>query len=517
MSKRLLLILLVSFFQLTIVAQNETEIICKVIDKDNNYSVPYATIRIQGKNNGVIANLEGDFRLPIAYKNDNQKIIISSIGYENLTLDLANLDINKVNIIYLKPKVELLDQVILEATKKITTNELSPYSIVKNAIAKIPQNNPLLPYSTIGYYRDYQIVNDAYYNLNEAIIESYDAGFNTDIIMDKSNQNVLYSYRENSEFTRDSLLLLPYDGEKKYIKNTDLSDQGGNELGILNLHNPIRNYEYLSFSFVYVFKRKFLDNHVLTNIKKVFLNNELIYEISFKANKSLTKASHLASGKIFIGSKDFEIHKFNYSVFEINNTKPLFEVQLEYKKKNDSMYLNYITFNNQFVINDDFRFDITDVSFDLGDKSIYVTFNSDVDKNTLDTKDFKFRLGRKRLLVDTVELVETNIVKVTIKEWSLPEIDDSTDMTKFTHRIKNIYDVTNRKLYDTPKVVGYQFREYFVQNIFENKALPRNINYIDKFRPLSVAQPIDQNALNDYWLNTPLKKESKKTLPTYTN
>ena len=100
--------------------------------------------------------------------------------------------------------------------------------------------------------------------------------------MDSYNESAILSYKENTEFPRDSSLLVAYDGSSKYIENTTLSGQGGNELGILNIHNPIRNFEHLSFSFVYVFKRKFLENHEFETLRKVYLNDDVIYEISFK-------------------------------------------------------------------------------------------------------------------------------------------------------------------------------------------------------------------------------------------
>ena len=488
--------------------QANKEILCRVLDSETRFPVAYATIQIENKSFGLIANTDGDFRIPLSYKKEQFVLIISSIGYKTLKVELSNLLINKENIISLTPKVELLNQVVINASKTNNSTFMPPREIIKKAITRIPNNYPTNSYSTVGYYRDYQLITNKYYNLNEAIIESFDAGFQTDIMMDSKNKNVLYSYLENQDFPRDSTLLQPYDDDKKYIdSNTKLSGQGGNELGILNIHNPIRNYEQLSFSFVYVFKRKFLDNHELTNIKKVYLNDEVIYEISFIAKESLTKASHRAKGKIYIAKEDFAIHKFNYAVHEKASLNPLFEVVIEYKKKNDLMYLNYITFNNQFVVNDAFKFDLDGVEYNQNEKAFYVKFNNEIDTTTLEKKDFKFRFNKKKLLVESIELVDSVTVKAKIKSWSLPDVDENTDMSQFTHRIKNIYDVSKRKLFKAPEIKGFQYREFFVQEVFENKEIPYNTPTINNYSPLSEAKKVNNKDESTYWLNTPLKSK----------
>jgi len=489
-------------------AQNNNEILCRVLDAESDFPVPYATIQIEGKSIGLVANPEGDFRIPADYKENNYTLVISSIGYKTLKMSLNTFSVTLENIIKLQPKIELLDQIIIKASGTSSISEDSAKDIIRKAIAKIPDNYPTTPYSTIGYYRDYQLISKQYYNLNEAIIESFDVGFQTDVIMGSKNKNVLYSYIENNDFPRDNNLLKPYDNSEKYIDNsTKLSGQGGNELGILNIHNPIRNYEQLSFSFVYVFKKKFIDNHDLTNIKKVFLNDQVIYEISFKAKKALAKSSHRAEGKIYIGKENHAIYRFNYAVYEKVSVNPLFEVLIEYKEKNNLMYLNYITFNNQFIINDDFKFDLAGVDYDVDENAFFVKFNNEIDARTLEKKDFKFRYNKKKLFVETIELIDSVTVKAKVKTWSMPEINSETDMSLFTHRIKNIYDVSKRKLFDAPKIKGYQYREFFVQEVFENKNVPYDTKSINKYRPLSEAEKVSNEDANNYWLNTPLKRK----------
>jgi len=447
-------------------AQGVVELFCRVIDAETKTPISYATIQFGDSNNGIVANIDGDFRIPFSYKQQKKTIVISSIGFKTLTLQLNNLDNKAINIIELQPKVEELDVIVLKGSNKTSTKDnKTAYSIIKTAIA---------------------------------------------------------------------LLLTPYDGDKKYINNTELSGQGGNELGILNIHNPIRNFDQPSFSFIYVFEKKFLENHDLTNLKKVYLNDEVLYEISFKAIDKLTKSSHKASGKIYISKTDFAIHKLTYAVYEIKTPEPLFEVNIEYKKRGKYMYLNYITFNNQFVVTDNFKFDVTEIQYDSYEKAFYIKFNSDIKESSISKKDFKFRFKKNKLLVDSFELIDLRTIKVFIADWSIPkellvksietettEVEvrdsksfvvkksntskDSIDTSLFEYRIKNIYDITNRKIFKSPKTIGYQFREFFVQEIFEDKETTDEMIFIDKYKPLSEAKENKLRISKSYWLNSPLR------------
>ena len=52
-----------------------------------------------------------------------------------------------------------------------------------------------------------------------------------------------------------------------------------------------------------------------------------------------------------------------------------------------------------------------------------------------------------------------------------------------------------------------QYREFFVQEVIENKRLPIQKDFIDKSLPLpkSLITPLELD--NNYWMNTPLKSK----------
>jgi hypothetical protein len=115
--------------------------------------------------------------------------------------------------------------------------------IIRKAIENILENHPTDPHSYIGYYRDYQQpAGDSYQkhiklekpikylNVHEAIIESFDDGFDSDKLKSTKNQSLLYNYRTNNKFIQDSTLTIPYDNKsKKQSESVYISPLAGNE------------------------------------------------------------------------------------------------------------------------------------------------------------------------------------------------------------------------------------------------------------------------------------------------
>ena len=57
----------------------------------------------------------------------------------------------------------------------------------------------------------------AYINLNEGVIQVFDAGFGTNRLTDELNQTVLYEFQSNKNFPVDTLLTIPYDNRKHKV------------------------------------------------------------------------------------------------------------------------------------------------------------------------------------------------------------------------------------------------------------------------------------------------------------
>ncbi|NRD22930.1 carboxypeptidase-like regulatory domain-containing protein [Winogradskyella litoriviva] len=533
MSKKLTVTYLILFFCTAVIcAQGADQLECRIVDSENKYPVSFATVQFKGEANGLVANAEGSFRLPAMFKQKNKQIIISSIGYETQIIEVNTFSYKAINIIYLKPKIENLDAVFITSGKTNQITKESSLTIINKAISKIPLNYPNQPHAYMGYYRDYQIVNGQYYNLNEGILEDFDSGFQTNKIKYKDNQTVLYSYSQNNNFNQDTLLLNSIYGKSKVLDafgDAKLETDIRNELEILNIHNPIRNYNKSSFSFIYVLKDDFINNHDFMIPKGIFLDDILLYEIEFKTKEDI-QSKFKAKGKIYVSKSNYAIYKLDYRVYENENyivnrkrkmsfgsneqadneSNTLFKINIEYKEVAGKMYLNYMTFNNRFIIKEPNPFKEETFDLDSDTNAFYFTFNKPVDESSIKRKSrFKLYFRTNKLIIRNIKLIDEKTIKVSVLDWAAgtkTEIAD-TKPEDFTYKLKRIKDISGMTIYKASKLLGFQFREFFTQEIFENKSLPQDVIFVNKTLPLYSSKLNSKNFdANKYWVNSPLQQ-----------
>ena len=264
MRQTLLITFILYFSAIVVNAQTRQEAFARIMDAQTRQPVSYATIQFENSDNGIIANEDGDFRIPYELVEQNIGLIISSIGYTTVRLQASRLQPNIVNSIFLKPKVEELEMVVLQSKKSNkTSSNLEPTYIISRAIGAIQKNYPTKAHSFLSYYRDYQMVNNSYYNLNEGILEIFDKGFNTVAYDAARTRAALYVYDLNDRFYVDSTLINATYGDSKSLDldgNVLLETKIKNELELLNIHNPIRNFDKSTFSFIYELRSDFVVN-----------------------------------------------------------------------------------------------------------------------------------------------------------------------------------------------------------------------------------------------------------------
>ena len=488
----------------------------KVIDNKTTLPVPFASIKIQDKMLGVVSNANGDFQIPMEYRESADSLIISCIGYTSKTIALQDLQDSTFNIIKIEPSISSLEEVVVTTKKR---RNLSASRVLNLAIDNLDANYPQEPYSYLGYYRDYQLLDTNYINLNEAIVEVYDRGFSSNDLTETLIE--LFEFKQNTDFPIDSATTKPYDnepakygrGKNKYIPNAVLSPLGGSELSILRLHDAIRNYDRFSFSFVDVFVKDFENNHFLQMEEEVYLDKIPLYCISFRTRFDAGGPRNFSEGKIFIEKGNFAIHKIEYSTFNktMKETQLMYNIQTEYSRLGDSMYLNYISFNNGFKTQNDTDFKVIEISYNEEMKAFILDFNSIPEKTTVtDTSNYNFLLDNKKLQIYQALLTDEMQVTLSLSESAVAFVEDySGDMgSKLSMNTNNIRDEKNRILDQVSNFTVFQFRELFVQRIFPSKGAPLKGYFIDKTVPLSKAAVSNSRELrNEYWMNSPLKSK----------
>ncbi len=500
----------------------------KVLDQKTGEPVVFATVRILGQAKGVITNMDGSFRLPLEYREAGESIAISSMGYEKKEYELQRLSPKEINIIYLAQGVFDLSEAVVRAKDK--RRRLSARRIVQKAIESIPGNYPTTSFSTIGYYRDYQFNEGDYINLNEGIMEVYDQGF--DQLDDATSEIQVLNFGLNTDFKQDSMArsAYDYDNYKKIIKKAYLRAYGGNEFRILRIHDAIRNYNVFSYDYIKILKNDLIKNHNFIRSADSYSDNEALYGIKFWQ----IHLNYRAHGEIFISKKDFSIHRLEYTMYDAKRTnkekeknkhghkqKVIFDIMTEYRRTNNKMYLNYISFHNSFEVRKPPKFavDSTLVNMPGGYYTLY--FNNPVDSaSAINPKNYdiiyqkrKFKIDKIEVFTDSIRLYGDPAFKQILYN-TRGEIATLTNKGKnaeaqqmFELGVDNVMDVYGN-LVNEPDIYEYQqFREFFTQRIKPDNRAPFDGQFMDREKPIFNDQPmIKPDDYREYWMNTPLSE-----------
>ncbi len=508
-------------------SQQGEYIVGKLLDAKTQEPVAFASIRIKDKALGIISNTDGSFKIPLKYKEYGDIIEISSMGYQTKELLIYDFSIYELNNVRLQPALWELQEAVVTAKKK---RELNARQIVRRALRAIPDNYPLEPFSMVGYYRDYQLDSLQYINLNEAILEVYDQGFDA---MDSVTTKVkIYDYVENNDFKRDTMALQSYNYKfkegRKVIDNAFLSAYGGNEFTILRVHDAIRNHKVSSYSFVHRLRPDVLSEHRFKKVTDTYFDGEPLYTIQF--TKLLLNYS--AYGTMYISKRNFAIHKMDYTVYDRNKKLPdglrnkhntanelIFEITASYQPENDKMFLNYISFHNTFQLWDPPKFVMDYVIPDFALKCFVIGFNNKVRlEDALALENYEVKVKGKPVRMQKAVLTDAQDVVLLYPkmypnkaEQMLREIEIAARKKKITNelfeiKLTHMSDVDGNVIDQwTPR--GYnQFREFFTQKVKPLTQAPSDTLFMKKQRPIFKDQAVVKPAnFDDYWMNTPLQ------------
>ena len=319
----------------------------RLLDAVTSEPLPFATISVPLSMTGVISNQFGEFQYHIPEGFESSMVQITFTGYTPIKIQVSEIKSDVLTTFKMQPKTQQLHEVEITAIKGKTPASDRVFKAIEN-IGKTHPNREALLY---GYYRDYvrPIQSNDYKNLLEAALIINDKGFNT---FDSKTRFKLEQLRYKPDVAIDSSLNFAYDGKNKFIPYARLS--GANELSILRIHDPIRNHDIPTFSFVDVFDFDFLNGHTFSYEEIAKVDSDTLYTIRFNKHEKYekTQTEYMVDGKIYIISKNYAILKFNYTINCITPTYSgkFFDLQLEYKNYNDKYYLNYLSMMNYFVM-----------------------------------------------------------------------------------------------------------------------------------------------------------------------
>ncbi len=512
-------------------AQSGSFVRGRVSDAESGNALTYIAVRFCGEMYGALTNERGEFRLFVPPESLEDSLCISSIGYSTGVFPIKALQKNAVNNFVLNPSPIYADSVYIEGDKGKLP---SAKNLVKRALRRILINYPQSPFTLTGYYRDYIREDTGYINLFEAALKLWDPGFKQEVLT-KGKGEILQT-RFRTEVRVDSTAQQGYGYGKKLVPAYVMPGYGGNEFTILQAHDPIRNYDVKSFSFVYRLLKDFVPNHLFQLEKITVQDGVPLYEISFAYNlgreptrsKLRNTKSNPVRGTLWIRTDTYGMVKFNYlNFFEEEPGKKRYEITVEYQDIREKLFLKYISMNNFFELEDTTQtpFQVVGVRF-LEEKNQFVLrFNRMPTQGPASTPRF-FKViyngeeyevrncglsdaysiflyipGLAKLLLSDPIIEGSNLGKENLKKLLM--------IGKLHFKIDNwVTDRENIPFGGRPRKAMYQFREFFVNDI--NRTPSGELTEpLNKLQPLFAQQKQDNPQFWDSFtvmLNAPLKE-----------
>lgn len=132
-----------------------------LLDNETREAIPYATIAIKEKQEGTLSNAEGKFSLLIKDFQNQDRLTISCVGFETISLSVAELAGSESHSIYLKSKTFTLDDAIV-------TNQSIP-SLLEEAIHTTQAFIPAKQYYE-AYYKELAYLDKELYKFSDAAV-----------------------------------------------------------------------------------------------------------------------------------------------------------------------------------------------------------------------------------------------------------------------------------------------------------------------------------------------------------
>ena len=490
-----------------------------ILASEDRKPVAFATIRLKNYALGVISNEDGSFRLPTELESYGDSLVISSLGYRDQIVKISDFEKDKTRIILLDSAVEELDEVVVSADRR----RLSVDRIITNALRNIPRNYPQSSYSYIGYYRDYQLIDEEYTNLNEAIIQIYDQGF--PMVDNETTEARIIRLQKNMDFPRDSTSAVAYNYEtnSKTIPEAFIEAYSGNELIILRIHDAVRNNQIPAFSYVDKFITDFKNNHQFTKEGLITYQGKQVYEIGInKYDRNIR-----VRGEIYISADDFAILKMDYRVYRVSTSSERFKISSketmlygivgEYSRSAelDKYVPNYLSFHNYFEVTPPPVFFAESLTWDKKKQAFIIDFSQPLEAKYIDRlNNFKLYFYDRRIKLASVAISKDGrkiqlVPKQTYRQYELLALIDEEEMKKNNFKVKfgNIKDVNGNLVNRSESIGGEQYREFFVQQLIPDAELPEPKQLMRKDQPIFGEQPQYEGELSkNYWMNTPLIK-----------
>lgn len=300
----------------------------KVLSQDTKQPLMYASISVQGSNITTVSNQNGYFSLRVSQKYKEAQFIVQFLGYENQSLSVKAFIDKEDEIIYLKSSsIQLSEVEVVSGNGR---------ELVREAIARIPENYPDQPLMMVAFYRESIKKGNKYLSLVETVLDVYKASYRSY----NSDQARIYIGRKATDINPRDTIFMKFQGG---INSAFLLDIAKNSDIVFNRTG--NDYDF--------------------NIENiVHINDKPHYAISFLPNERVKDILFRGTMYLDVASLAFSRMEFYMNVENRKDATPIFikkkpramrtqvkqaKYTIHFIEQNKKWYFNYcsteLTFN----------------------------------------------------------------------------------------------------------------------------------------------------------------------------
>jgi hypothetical protein len=289
-------------------------------DQENGFGVAYATVSVPQQKKAAIASENGYFELTdVDLGKSNHELVVSSLGYQELTITLDEIPADTMVLIQLTPSVIVLEEVI------VSEEEQSPREIVGECYKRFRKNFSRKAHTMPSYYREWIESRGVIYGYSDAygilLLNGHSRSDNN-----LSTKRYTYDLMQWKNIRRSDYLVEKdvFDETKEALLiNTLLVRK--DEYLLLDVMNPSKNKDY-DFDF---------DGYTS-------YGSHMIFRINF------SNPDNNRNGKILINEQDYGLIELSWEQSSRDGVKEgnyPESFRAKYSLMNESYILNYVEYN----------------------------------------------------------------------------------------------------------------------------------------------------------------------------
>ena len=309
-------------------AQPETsiEVTGVVLDAKDGQPVPNAIFHLNNSEYpGSITDQQGVFSVRLPQRTPHDSLVISSLGYQELSVALTNLASAKDTLYFSLQRLPIvLDDVIVNA------KAFDPKEIIQKALENTAKNYPDKMHLLKGLYRKISTEDDHYTKLIEAAVTVQDYNYKSKL--ENKARIRIEQLRQSDELAETDSILITY-GKKtaqKFNKNVNSIYQAYESVSLRAFHNPHTVFTPEGF-----FQEipEFPQTYTIMDVS--IEGNDTIYQIGFTGMNNPPGASYLK-----INSSDWAIIEYQRGFYFGKDCA--FQELVKYKKTAGRYYPAFI-------------------------------------------------------------------------------------------------------------------------------------------------------------------------------